>query len=306
MQAVEICYTTHMFKEEIKEILKQSVSGADIVEESIAIDYPIDPKHGDYFTNIALIASKKAGKNPRELAEEISKKMQNFDLFEKVEVAGPGFINMWIKNEKFTKRLDLLSNQKMHFDSKNNQILGKKIVVEYTDPNPFKEFHIGHLYSNIVGESIARLQEAGGAEVWRADYFGDVGMHVACSIWGLLQKFAEDSITIDDLAEKSLKERIAYFGQAYAKGATAYKEDESAKEPIKEINFLCFKAAQEVVLPSFKEKAQVDYDRFIKKSTYHYEEIKEIYAIGREWSLAYFERIYERLGTKFSGYYPDA
>lgn len=270
-------------------------------EVTPVIEYPADAKHGDYATNIALVVSKSLKKNPREVAQVFQEKLDKKEYVDKVEIAGPGFINVWIKSEVLVNRLkdnpfaDLKKLQK-----------GKKVVVEYTDPNPFKEFHIGHLYSNIVGESIARLQEATGATVWRADYFGDVGMHVAKALWGLFKKFEEDSIGMKDLASRSLKERIAYFGKAYALGATAYEEDVNAKEEMKELNFLIFKSAQEIVLPTFKEKPRVDYNKFIKQGKYQYEEVKKLYKIGREWSLAYFETIYERLGTQFDGYYPES
>src|SRR6185369_48640 len=282
---------------ELKNVLEQ----LNLSELSATVDYPADPKHGDYSSNVALVAAKKQGKNPVELAESIAEKLRglNSKIIEKIDVVRPGFINFWIKQEVLQERMQ----EDISIPETEK---GKKIVVEYTDPNPFKEFHIGHLYSNVVGESIARLDEAVGATVWRADYFGDVGMHVAKSLWGLLKKFDEDKIAIADLAKKSLHERIAYFGQAYALGATAYEEVDSAKEAMKELNFLCFKAAQEVVLSTFNEQPQVDYDRFIKEGSYQYEEIKELYKIGREWSLAYFETIYERLGTKFAGYYPES
>ena len=205
-----------------------------------------------------------------------------------MEVAKPGFINFWISEEAF---IDSLSNSSVKNNVVSEKFKGKKIVVEYTDPNPFKEFHIGHLYSNIVGESITRLLQANRATVWRADYFGDVGMHVAKSVWGLLKKFEEDNVTMEDLAKKNLEERIAYFGQAYSLGATAYEEDSSAKDDMKELNFLIFKAAQEVVLPKYKKKPEVDYDKFINKGKYKYDDIKNLYKVGREWSLEYFEII---------------
>lgn len=265
------------------------------------VDYPADAKHGDYSTNIALVVSKKLQKPPRDVASEIKEKLEAKDYVEKIDIAGPGFINFWIKPEFLVATL-----QQEPFSNVKKQNKDKKVMVEYTDPNPFKEFHIGHLYSNIVGESIARLQEALGARVCRADYFGDVGMHVAKAMWGVLKKFEEDNLAIVDLEKRSLKERIAYFGQSYALGATAYEENESAKEEMKELNFLIFKSAQEVVLEAFNEKPQIDYDRFIKKGKYEYEEVKNVYKIGREWSLAYFETIYKRLGTKFDGYYPES
>ena len=286
-------------KKQLISELKKVLTGLDFPDFGPSVDYPQDAKHGDYSTNIALIAAKKLGKNPMEVGEDFKIKLSNIDFVEKIDVVRPGFINFWIKNEFLAEKLQ----NEIEIPNVGE---GKKVVVEYTDPIPFNEFHIGHLYSNVVGESITRLLEATGVIVWRADYFGDVGMHVAKSLWGLLKKFADDKITIDDLSKKSLPERIAYFGQAYALGATTYEEDESAKEEMKELNFLCFKAAQEIVLSTFNEKPQIDYDRFIKKGKYEYKDIKNLYKVGREWSLAYFETIYARLGTKFDGYYPES
>ena len=93
---------------------------------------------------------------------------------------------------------------------------GQKVLFEYTDPNPFKVFHIGHLMSNAIGESLSRLFEFSGAEVKRANYQGDVGMHIAKSIWGVFTKLEQESMTLDDLEQKLLPDRVAFLGQAYA------------------------------------------------------------------------------------------
>ncbi len=278
--------------------------------KEISLEFPENETFGDYSCNIALIMAKSEGKNPRELAEEIKIKLsQSPELskfIEKIEVAGPGFINFWLTGGTLVNELGKIQKEGESY-GKSGFLKGKKVVVEYTDPNPFKEFHIGHLYTNTVGESISRLQSAIGGDVWRADYFGDVGMHAAKAIWGLMFKFSEDKVDIKDLTEKPLKERIEYFGQAYAKGATAFEEDPKAVEDMKELNFLIFKAAQEVVLPEFNESPQVNYDQYIKKDgKYSYSEIKNIYEIGRAWSLEYFESIYKRVGMKFDGYYPES
>ena len=94
----------------------------------------------------------------------------------KINVAGAGFINFTLKTEY------LLAQAKLAKDAdygRSNRLAGQKVMVEYTDPNPFKEMHIGHLMSNTIGESIVRLIEMSGAEVKRACYQGNVGQHVA-------------------------------------------------------------------------------------------------------------------------------
>ena len=150
---------------------------------------------------------------------------------------------------------------------RNDSWTGKKVLVEYTDPNPFKEFHIGHLFTNAVGESIARLFIMNGADTKRVNYQGDVGLHVAHAVWGM-QKL---NITLDtNFTAKDL-------GQAYALGATTYKNDETAAAEIREIN----------------------------KKIYSREDtdINALYDAGRTVSLEYFETIYTLVGTKFDEYF---
>src|SRR3989344_4457474 len=108
---------------------------------------------------------------------------------ERVEVAPPGFINVFLSEGALsTKLAEVLKTGESYGTGASGK--GKKLMVEYTDPNPFKEFHMGHLYSNAVGESLARLYEANGWNVIRSDYFGDVGMHVAKSVWGMKKQLS--------------------------------------------------------------------------------------------------------------------
>src|SRR6185503_5194125 len=104
---------------------------------------------------------------------------------------------------------------------KNQTLAGKKIMVEYTDPNPFKPFHIGHLMTNAIGESVARILEHSGAQVSRANYQGDVGLHVARAIWGLQKN--------KKLQEKKGSHTLqaVNIGKAYALGAESYEADEA-------------------------------------------------------------------------------
>lgn len=286
-------------------------------ELEIYIEHPSDTAHGDFSTNIALQLfpqlsefQKSQYPSPRALASALVEVLllPNSALTKVVqttEVAGPGFINFFLKDSWLLSEVKKILSQKNSY-GKSDSLKGMRISVEYTDPNPFKEFHIGHLYSNIVGESLATLHECMGATVWRGDFFGDVGMHVAKSIWGLLQKFEEDGLSVQGISTWLLPQRIEYFGQAYARGASAYKDNASAKSEMEALNFLIFKAAQELILPQYHKKPEIDFEPYIKPSKYSYSEIKEIYLLGRTWSLEYFETIYQRLGTKFDAYYPES
>lgn len=298
-----------MLKNEIKRAIEQVLKELRIEADHVSVEYPADAKHGDYSSNVALVTARRASKNPRELATEIQKKLGDNKLFEKIEIAGPGFINFWVNDNVLAENVTEMRRRKGEGRSNEGVFEGKKIMVEFTDPNPFKEFHIGHLYSNIVGESLSRLLEANGAQVRRVDYFGDVGMHVAKSLWGLEEKLHDPASrfrSMEELESVSLKERIKFLGEAYAYGATTYEENSEVAEVIRMINKHIYIASQKMWQDEKGIEPLVDYTQGNKVHGPTLDHILEIYKLGRKWSLEYFETIYERLGTKFDAYYPES
>jgi len=267
-------------QEEIKNLIKKSLKNLNLEIGNVVLEHPADLNMGDYSTNVAMVLSKNLKTNPKELAEkivaEISGQGPTFSLWEK---AGPcpsfskieaknGFINFYLSKEFFVDSIkEVIENKNF---GHNNFFEGKKIMVEYTDPNPFKPFHIGHLMTNAIGESISRIVEYSGAKAIRANYQGDVGPHVAKAIYGLLKFGMPDE-------NKSIGEKAHYIGELYAKGNDAYETDENAKKEIDEIN-------------------QKIYDRSDIK-------INEIYDWGRRITLEAFEEIYKKLGTSFNYYF---
>lgn len=239
-------------------------------------------EHGDLTTNIALTLSKSVGVPPRELAATIIEKLRAnselSEMFENYEIAGPGFINALLKKD-YLENLYTKILIDTDFYGLNKSLEDKQVIVEYTDPNPFKEFHIGHLYPNIVGETIARLYETTGAKVYRACYQGDVGMHVAKTLWGMEKLMSQTAVTLEVLLSKPLAERVAFMGKAYSIGAIAYEENTEAVSQMKEIN---------------------------KKIYEKDAEIYGLYQKGKSWSMEYFEKMYARLGTKFNLYYLES
>ncbi|MBI2515068.1 arginine--tRNA ligase [Candidatus Wolfebacteria bacterium] len=261
-----------MLQTKIAEQLKRIIKAKSVEIEVFA---PENPKHGHYSTNAALKLAKVLKKNPFEIGEKIKKLLETKKFFERIEVVPPGFINFWISEEILETELKTIIKSEDDYGQSEN-LKGKKVMLEFTDPNPFKEFHIGHLYTNIVGESLARILEANGARVKRANYQGDVGMHAAKAIWGIKKKMASEKMNLTELAKRTLDYRIKFMGVGYALGDKGFTENEAIKLEIVDLN---------------KKIFALDKD------------IKEIYQKGRKWSLDYFEKIYKRLGTKFDFYY---
>lgn len=252
-------------KQDIASILKESAIKAGINNPIIELTHPEDISHGDFSSSIALAHSKNLKMKPSDLALKIVdefKKISLNDLYT-LSVAGPGFINIKIKDSYFSEEIlkiykDVESFGKLNIDK------GREVMVEYTDPNPFKVFHIGHLMTNTIGESLSRIAEFTGAKVVRACYQGDVGMHVAKTIWAIMQ-------------DGNYKDDIKYLGDMYVVGSKKFEDDEKAKKEIIEVNKKIF------------EKSDND--------------INKIYDAGRKLSLDYFDTIYEKLGTKFNNFF---
>ena len=262
-----------MVKEEIKNVIQQACLNLHFEVEEIALEHPENTEHGDYSTNVALALAKQLGRSPREVAELIISKLEieHLKFLDSVKAEGPGFINFSLSKEYLFSTLQDIQKKKEEY-GRGSSKKGEKVIVEFTDPNPFKEFHIGHLYSNIVGESLSRLFEATGATVKRANYQGDVGLHVAKAMWGMTKALGHNMPKDKD----SLQEKVKWMGMCYAAGALAYEKDEQVRQEIVELNGKIF--AQDKT-------------------------IKALYQKGRKWSLEYFETIYKRLGTKFDYYY---
>ena len=282
-------------KEKIAKSLQTIVKDMGVELESVVVQEPTDITHGDLSSNIAMQLSKSLKSNPMDIASKIVSAFPKDEDIERVEVAKPGFINFFFSDTYLLNMLESINTKKDDYfklDIKS----GKRYAIEYTDPNPFKTLHIGHLYSNMVGESFSRLVEALGACVTRANYQGDVGLHVAKTMWGLFKMFENDGITFEELSKKSLVDRVRYLGDAYMLGFKMYddQKDERVINDVKDINYYIFS----LYIPSLEKR---EYFKDLESKN-----LKEIYLKGRDWCLEYFERIYERTDTKFEKYYLES
>lgn len=248
-----------MVKAELHRVLEGIVSnlGANV---SFSVEYPPAEAGADYATNAALAAAKDLGKKPIEVAVDIKKGLEDAQLpfVQEVTVAGPGFVNITLSRDFFAQTVARAIAEGEQWGA-NASREDSRIIIEYSQPNPFKPFHIGHLMSTTIGESLARLIGFSGAKRSRFNYHGDIGPHVAKAIWGLQQQ-SLDASSVDDL------------GKAYVYGSNAYEDDPSAKEAIDALN---------------------------KRLYAHDPELQSIYDIGRTTSLNRFAQIYKILGSEF-------
>ena len=178
-----------------------------IIEDEIKIEHPADINFGDYSTNIALVLAKEIKSNPRELAEKIKNEIEKCEFIEKVEVAGAGFINFYLKPEYLIKEAE-----KINYDIEfRNELAetgkGKTMMLDYSAPNIAKPFGIGHLRSTNIGQAIYNIYKVLGWTCIGDNHIGDWGTQYG-KLVAAIKKWGEkdlDKMTIDDLEKLYIK-----------------------------------------------------------------------------------------------------
>jgi len=165
-----------------------------------------DPKFGDYQANGAMALAKELKTDPRELAEKVVKNLDVSDICERPEVAGPGFINLRLKNEFVAGRLLEINADAASSLGIEKTSQPKTVVVDFSCPNIAKEMHVGHLRSTIIGDCICRLLEFLGHNVIRQNHIGDWGTQFGMLIAYLRELYKDklkkpDSVSIRDLEQ---------------------------------------------------------------------------------------------------------
>ena len=252
--------------QEIKESLKQAIKELYDLDFDPEISPSPENIDADYSSNASLKLAKEIHKSPMQIAEELKQNIK-----QEASVTPPGFLNFVLSNNYLKERINSL-NQDFNIVVSSNSFKDKTIICEFSDPNPFKVLHVGHLYTSIVGDSIARLFEYAGAKVIRANFGGDVGLHVAKTMYALRKKDINE-ITIEDIAK------------CYVDGTALYEDDEEAKNEITKLN---------------KEIYQIN------TNDLHDSKLAKLYWRGRELSYKYFNEFYNSIGVKFDKYYPES
>ena len=262
-----------MIKEEIENVIRKAVTELDFAVEEIPLEHPENTEYGDYSCNVAFGLAKELKKSPKEIAEAIKSKSQSSKSksIEHIEAVG-GFVNFFLSQEYLLQELQSIAKQKDKF-GQNESLEKKKIMIEFAHPNTHKELHIGHMRTLITGEALARIFAACGAKVFRANYQGDIGPHVAKAIWGTEKLLEEQSKTWNDAESLDLAEKAHLLGEGYVKGNQEYEEN---KQEVDDLNTKLYEKSKEVI---------------------------PLYRKTRQWSLNYFNVLYKRFDTKFDKLY---
>ncbi len=235
-----------------------------------------DEQFGDFATNVALQLAQRIGKKPREVAEQIAEKLrvQLKGQADEVSVAGPGFINLTSSDKALFVAAD---------ETPAKSLEGQTVVSEYSDPSSFKVLHAGHLYTSVVGDAISNLLENAGGIVHRVNFGGDVGLHVAKTMWAILRVLGGERP--EELDKVPKEAHSDWMSARYVEGNSAYDDDEQAKAEIVELNKRVYQL-----------HAEDDHDS----------PFAQIYWTCRRWSYDYFDSIYARIGSHFEKYYPES
>ena len=279
-----------MLKEEVIKKLVKVVKDLTEKDLVVSITIPNDTKNGDWASSVAFQLAKELHISPLEAAQKVVAKLEEIGDFSgihsipqgdyvqgtvassgsvRVEAVAPGFVNFYLTNPELKAGLEEIIKTPATV-GRTQMMAGKKIMVEFAHPNTHKEMHIGHMRTLITGEALSRLLESQGATVFRANYQGDIGPHVAKAIYGVEKMIEEKGLNLDEIEEWSYPQKAHFLGEGYVRGNQDYDE---ANKQIDEIN-----------------------NTLYRKEPGHY---WDLYLTTHKWSMDYYDEFYSRFYTKF-------
>jgi arginyl-tRNA synthetase len=187
-----------------------------------------DPKFGDYQANGCMATAKAARRNPREVAQEVARAVDLAPLADAPEVAGPGFLNVRLREAWISAALgERLGDETLGLSPPAR---ARTVVIDYSSPNVAKPMHVGHIRSTVIGESLARIIAALGHRVVRDNHLGDWGTQFGMIIWGWKHARDEAAFAADPVAELA---RLYRSAQARIQAGEAAVEDRARAETAK-------------------------------------------------------------------------
>lgn len=254
---------------ELKNVFNDIISNiySDKNLKEIEISVTTNKKFGDFQTNFAMINSKIIGENPRVIAEKIKDSMKENEVIEKIEIAGPGFLNIFLKDEYLAKLVKRITKESYDFNELNRK---GDVIIDYSSPNIAKRMHIGHLRSTIIGDSLKRIYQYLGYNVIADNHIGD---------WG------------------------TQFGKLIIGYRNWLNEEVYRENPIEELErvYVEFTKNSEVE-PELEDKAREELKKLQAGDKENYRLWQEFIEV----SLNEYNKLYERMGVKFDTYYGES
>ncbi len=240
-------------KQKINQYISDALANAAINVEQVNVVEAGKPEFGDYQFNGIMPLAKKLRRNPREIAAEVAEQIDTGGVIRKAEVAGPGFINLWLDDIWLGEETGrILSDPRIGVEKKPDPV---KVVIDYSGPNMAKQMHVGHLRSTIIGDTLSNLLTFLGDEVIRQNHIGDWGTQ-----FGMLIAYLEE------IGEDTGSENLKDLEQFYKDAKGRFDEDAAFAD----------KAREYVVkIQSGDPHCLVLWKRFIDISLGHCEEIYE-------------------------------
>ena len=269
-------------KEDIINVVSQSVEkigkNLDLTDLSVEIEVgmPKRKEFGDFSVNTAMLIANKIGKKPREVAELIIENLpqEKDELFNKVEIAGPGFINFYVKEEAIVNKLLQIENAGEKFGT-SNLGNGEKVLVEFVSANPTGFLHMGHSRNAVVGDTVARILSASGYDVTKEFYINDAGRQMNLLGESVLIRYKELFGHSEELPEDGYK---GEYVKDIASQIKAEKGDSLLQDSAEQASTYCRELAKGILLEEIK-KDLADINVFFDE---WYSEVENIHTVLAE------------------------
>ncbi len=289
---------THHSMDKLPYYLKKALISAypdleiEIAEDEL-LQRSADRKFGDLSSTVAMQIARQLKQNPFTIAQNIKESLlavlnkdgkTALDLFiSKIEVVKPGFVNFTI-SQKGIAQILLDVDKDWRDIGKFDEGSGRKVMIEFGQPNTHKQILIGHLKSAVTGLSLVRIYENAGYEVIKSNFFGDVGMQTAKCTWGAIKKGIPD-----EAREWDVRKKAAFMEECYVYASKLFKDNKEAEGQIRQINKKIYKGVE---LANSGEKYE-DTDFAVYKRLL-------------EWSMQHQAHVWKMLGVQFDREYPES
>lgn len=239
-----------------------AITGNDSLVDDIIIDYPPTPDMGD-LSLACFVLAKLQEKSPVQMAKDLASEIKADDIIAEVKATGP-YVNFTINPEWLLSRVIAEAHSKEY--GANDSGAGAEVMIEYSNANTHKEYHIGHLRNIAYGDSVAKLMSANGYQVTKVSFINDFGIHTAKALWQLKQDPTKTYSGYD-------------LGSLYATASQAIEKDEQAKLEVGQI------------MKNIEARSGEDY---------------KLWQTTRQWSIDYFASVYQKLDISFDQYYYES